>query len=149
MKKILFMIIYCPILLFSGVFEHLIDKDTTYLFEHNFRCNNNICITSEKNIFDNHVMDASVKVIKAFIDHEEKVYKIEIELSITGEKSDAFFNAIQMNAEKNGKISYKAYTLNDKYGNHPIIDIISIKRKDNYIKHLSEIYSTTMKSYKN
>jgi len=149
MKKFMVILIFYPIFLFSGVFEHLIDKDTKYLFQHNFRCHNGICITSEKNIFDNEIMDNSVKVVKTFIDHEEKVFKIEIELSIVAEKSEAFFDAIKKSADNSGKLDYKLHLFNDKYGNHILIDIISKKRKDDYIQHLSKIYYKTMKSYKN
>jgi len=149
MKKIILIFIFYPIFLFSGVFEHLLNQDTKYLFQHNFRCHNSICITSEKNIFDNVVMDNSVKVVKTFLDHEKKVFKIEIELAIFGEKKEAFFDAVKKSGDSTGKIDYKSYLLNDKYGNHPIIDITYKKRRKNYIKHLSEIYFKTMKSYQN
>ena len=149
MKKIILILMFYPIFLFSGVFEHLLNQDTKYLFKHNFRCHNSICITSEKNIFDNEIMDSSVKIVKTFLDHEEKVFKIEIELSIFGEKSEAFFIALKKGANSSGKIEYKSYILNDKYGNHPIINIIYRKRKNNYIKYLSNMYYKTMESYTN
>lgn len=149
MKKLVCILMFYPMFLFSGVFEHLLDKDTKYLFQHNFRCHNSICITSEKNIFDNDIMDDSVKVVKTFLDHEEKVFKIEIELSIFGAKSEAFFNALKKSSDNSGKIEYQSYVLNDKYGNHPIIDITYKKRKNNYVKYLSNMYYETMKSYKN
>jgi hypothetical protein len=149
MKKVALILVLYPIFLFSGVFEHLLNKDINYLFEHNFRCHSNICITSEKNIFDNDVMDSSVKVIKAFIDHEKRVFKIEIELSMVGEEREAFFDAIKRSADKNSTLEYKSYLLNDKYGNHPLIDIVDPNRREKYIMNLSDEYYKTMKSYKN
>ncbi len=149
MKKIVIVLMFYPIFLFSGVFEHLLNQDKPYLFKHNFRCHDNICITSEKNIFDNIIMDNSVKVVKTFLDHEKKVFKIEIELSLPGEKSEAFFDALKRSADSSGKIEYKSYMLNDKYGNHPIIDITYRKRKNAYIKYLSKMYYDTMIGYKN
>lgn len=149
MKKIVILALFYPIFLFSGVFEHLLNKDINYLFEQNFRCRDSICITSEKNIFDNDLMDSSIKVIRAFLDHEKKVFKIEIELSISGLQREAFFDAIMRNTDKNKNLEYKSYEINDKYGNHPIIDIINKKRKENYKMNLSDQYYKTMKSYKN
>ena len=146
MKKIVILSLFYPIFLFSGVFEHLLNKDINYLFEQNFRCRANVCITSEKNIFDNEMMDSSVKVIRTFLDHEQKVYKIEIELSITGLQREAFFDAITR--DKNEKLEYKSYETNDKYGNHPIVDIINKQRRENYKMNLSDQYYKTMKSYK-
>ncbi|WP_024955882.1 hypothetical protein [Sulfurospirillum arcachonense] len=149
MKKIILFLLCYPIFLFSGVFEHLINKDKTYLFEHNFRCNNSICISSEKNIFDNAVMDHSVKVIKTFLDHNDKVFKIEIELSIYNEKREAFYDAILRTASKKERFKYSSYMVNDKYGNHPFIDIIDTTMEKKYISHLSDIFYKTMTSYKN
>lgn len=148
MKKFVLILLLFTTISFAGVFEHLLNKDKNYLFEHNFRCNDNICITSEKNIFDNYIMDTSVKVIKTFLDHEDKVFKVEIELSILGEKREAFYDAIIKTSDKSGKITYKSYIVNDKYGNHPFIDITDKQRRKKYIKHLSDIYYNTMKSYK-
>ncbi len=149
MKKTVFGLVFFPIFLFSGVFEHLLDKDKNYLFEHNFRCHSSKCITSEKNIFDNESMDNSVKVIRTFLDHKQKVFKIEIELSIYNEEKDSFYNAIIKNADTSGNITYKAYEIDDKYGNHPFISIIDIKKQEKYIKFLTSEYDKVMKSYKN
>lgn len=148
MKKLIYIFLLLCTVSYGGVFEHLINKDKNYLFKHNFRCNNGICITSEKNIFDNYIMDTSVKVIKAFLDHEDKVFKVEIELSLHNEKKEAFYDAIIKTSDKSGKITYKSYTINDKYGNHPFIDIVNKQRRKKYIRHLSDIYYNTMKSYK-
>lgn len=149
MNKTIIFLIFSPVFLFSGVFEHLLYQDKDYLFKHNFRCHNSKCITSEKNIFDNDNMDNSVKVIKTFLDHTEKVFKIEIELSIDNEQKEAFYNAIINNSDKDKNIEYKAYILNDKYGNHPFIDITDIKKKEKYIDYLTNQYDKVMKSYKN
>lgn len=148
MKKLILFLICCPIFLFSGVFEHLIAKDKNYLFEHNFRCKNQICITSEKNIFDNSVMDNSVKIIKTFLDNNDKVFKIEIELSLEKEEREAFYNAVLKSSDTKADVTYSAYTLNDKYGNHLFIDITHSKMKKAYISHMSDIYYQAMQSYK-
>jgi hypothetical protein len=148
LKKIFIFLMFYPIFLFSGVFEHLLDKDKNYLFKHNFRCNESICITSEKNIFDNEIMDKSVKVIRVFLDHNSRVFKIEIELSVYLEKREAFYIAMQKSAIKTGSLEYSSYVVNDKYGNHSLIDIVDKKMRKNYIKHLTETYYNTMKSYK-
>ncbi|WP_458701195.1 hypothetical protein ACKGJI_03590 [Sulfurospirillum sp. 1307] len=148
MKKILLILLFFVTLSYAGIFEHLLSQDKNYLFKHNFRCNDNICIASEKNIYDDKIMDTSVKVVKVFLDHEGKVFKIEIELSIFNEKHEAFFNAIIKSSQKDDKITYKYYTLNDKYGVHPFIDIIDNRRRKLYIEHLTNIYYDTMQGYK-
>lgn len=147
MKKLIFILIFFPAFLFSGIFEHLLNKDTQYLLKHNFKCSKNICSISKNKIFNNKIMDDSVKVVKTFLDHEKKVYKIEVELSIFEEKSEAFFDALKKNGHSSGKVEYKSYMLSDKYGSHPIVDITYRKRRNDYIKHLSKIYYETMKNY--
>ena len=149
MKKIIFFLLFFPIFLFSGVFEYLLNKDKEYLFEHNFRCHNSKCIASEKNVFNDKLIDNSVKIIKTFLDHREKVYKIEIELSIYNEKKEAFYNALLQSSDKDMQIEYKTYVINDKYGNHHFIDIIDKKKQANYIKILTAKYYDIMKSNKN
>ena len=149
MKRTVLGLVFFPIFLFSGVFEHLLDKDKNYLFEHNFRCHSSKCITSEKNIFNNETMDNSVKVIKTFLDHKQKVFKIEIELSIYNEEKKSFYNALVKNAGRNKNIIYKEYEIDDKYGNHPFISIIDIKKRKKYIEFLTSQYDKIMKSYKN
>jgi len=148
-KKIIFFLLFFPIFLFSGVFEHLLNKDKNYLFEHNFRCHNSKCITSEKNVFDDKLIDNSVKIIKTYLDHRGKVYRIEIELSIYNEQKEAFYDALLQSSDKSGQIEYKTYVINDKYGNHHFIDIINKKKQKNYIKFLTSQYYDIMKSYKN
>jgi len=149
MKKSFLFLLLFPLFLYSGVFEHLLNKDKNYLFEHNFRCHNATCITSEKNIFDNEIMDDSVKVVKVFLDHEEKVFKIEIELYYHNEKMEAFYNAVLRSSNDTKSIDYLSYHKNDKYGNHSFIDITDKKRKKMYIDYLSDNYFKVMKSYKN
>jgi len=149
MKKSIFFLLFCPLFLFSGVFEHLLNKNQNYLFEHNFRCGNSICITSEKNIFDNDVLENSIKVVRVFLDHQEKVFKIEIELFNHDERKEAFYNAIVKSSKRDGQIDYLSYDKDDKYGNHSFIDIIDKKRKQSYVDFLTNKYYTIMKSYKN
>ena len=79
----------------------------------------------------------------------DKVFKIEIELSIHDERKVAFYNALVKASTQNDEIIYKSYVINDKYGIHPFIDIIDKKRRQEYIDHMSNIYYKTMKSYKN
>ncbi len=149
MKKFLILLTMYPVFLLSGVFEHLLNKDPNYLFEQNFRCHNSICITSEKNIFDNDTMEDSIKVVKVFLDHLDKVFKIEIELYYHDERREAFFNAIKKSSNDAKNITYISYDKNDKYGNHSFIDIIDKKRKKSYIEYLTNDYYKIMKSYKN
>jgi len=149
MKKTIIFLLFFPMFLFSGVFEHLLNKNQNYLFEHNFRCHNQTCITSEKNIFDDKIMDDSVKVVKVFLDNREKVFKIEIELSYHDERKEAFYNAVLASSQNRKKIDYSLHDKNDKYGNHSFINIIDKDRKENYIKFLSDKYYKVMKSYKN
>ncbi len=149
MRKSFLFLLFTPIFLFSGVFEHLLNKDQNYLFEHNFRCGNSICITSEKNIFDNNILENSIKVVRVFLDHQEKVFKIEIELFNHDERKEAFYNAIVKSSKRDGQIDYLSYDKDDKYGNHSFIDIIDKKRKKNYVDFLTNKYYTVMKSYKN
>jgi len=148
MKKTILFLLFCPLFLFSGVFEHLLNKDQNYLFKHNFRCGNSICITSEKNIFDNAILEDSIKVIKVFLDHKEKVFKIEIELYYHDERREALYTAILKSSNDAKKINYISYSKNDKYGNHSFIDIIDKNRKKSYIKYLTDNYYNVMKSYK-
>jgi len=148
MKKSFLILLLFPLFLFSGVFEHLLNKDKNYLFEHNFRCRNATCITSEKNIFDNSAMEDSVKVVKVFLDNKEKVFKIEIELYHHDEKKEAFYNAIKKSSNNTKNIQYVSYDKNDKYGNHSFINIIDKKRKHSYIEFLTNDYYDIMKSYK-
>jgi len=149
MKKTIFFLLFCPLFLFSGVFEHLLNKDTNYLFQHNFRCGNSTCITSEKNIFDNAILEDSIKVIKVFLDHKKMVFKIEIGLYYHDERKEAFFNAVLKSSNDTKKIEYISYDKNDKYGNHSFIDIIDKNRKKLYMNHLTDNYYDVMKSYKN
>jgi hypothetical protein len=149
MKKTILFLLLSPVFLFSGVFEHLLNKDQNYLFEHNFRCHSSTCITSEKNIFDNSIMDDSVKVVKTFLDNKKMVFKIEIELAYHDEKKDAFYNAVLKSAEDKKTIKYNLYDKNDKYGNHSFVNIVDKKREEEYIKFLSDKYYQVMKSYKN
>jgi len=149
MKKFLLLLVLYPVFLFSGVFEHLLNKDQNYLFEHNFRCHDKTCITSEKNIFDSEVMDDSVKVVKVFLDNKKKVFKIEIELYYHDEKREAFYNAVKMDSSDTKNIVYLPYDKNDKYGNHSFVSITDKKRRKEYIKFLTSEYYKIMKSYKN
>jgi len=149
MKRVLFFLFFFPLFLFSGVFEHLLNKDINYLFKHNFRCDNSICITREKNIFYNDTMDDLVKVVKVFLDNTNKVFKIEIELYFHDEKKEAFYEAVIKSSDKNKKMDYLSYDKNDKYGNHSFVNIIDKKRRKMYVEFLTEKYYTTMKSYKN
>jgi hypothetical protein len=147
-KSFLVFFLFLPIFLFAGVFEHLLNQDIQYLFKHQFRCLNGICISPEKNVYDNEIMDKSIKVIKAFLDHEEKVFKLEIELNIYEEEKDAFYESMLKLADKSGHIVYDLKTLNDKYGNHSIIYLTDKIRKKNYTTYLSDKYYRIMKKYK-
>ena len=149
MKKYVLFLYFLPIFLFSGVFEHLLNTDKNYLFEHNFRCHGSICIASEKNIYDNPIMEDAIKVVKTFLDHKEKVFKIEIELLFKNEQKEAFYNALIKSSTDNENIEYKKYELNDKYGNHSFVDITNKKREKEYIDFLTNKYYNIMKSYKN
>jgi len=149
MKKIILFLLVFPVFLFSGIFEHLLNKNQNYLFEHNFRCRNSVCITSEKNIFDNTTIEEMIKVVKVFLDDKNMVFKIEIELNYNNEKKEAFYNALTKDLDKNSNMQYGMYSKNDKYGNHSFIDITDKKRKAAYIESLTQGYYKIIKSYKN
>lgn len=149
MKMLLVLFILYPVFLFSGVFEHLMGKDINYLFEHRFQCSHSICLSQQNDIFDNDVMDDSIKVVKAFLDHEEKVFKIELELTLEEEKKDAFYNAIVLSKNEYDNAIYSLETINDKYGNHNIVTILDKERTANYKKFLTSEYYNAMKSYTN
>lgn len=147
-KKIFVFLTFFPLFLFGGVFEHLLGKDVQYLFQHQFRCHDGTCISPEKNIFDNDTIESSVKFVKAFLDHEERVFKVEVELNLFEEDKEAFYNAIIQVSDKSGKISYDLQSTYDKYGNHSIIYLIDKERKKSYMNHLTKQYAQAMKSYK-
>jgi len=148
MKKNLIFLLFCPIFLFSGIFEHLLDKDKIYIQENHFTCSHQICQTTENNIYDNDIMDDSIKIIKAYLDQNSIVYKLEIELLFQDEKKDGFYQAILDNSGKNNNIGYSLDTINDKYGNHTKVTIISKDRKNTYIKYFRDKYLNAMKKYK-
>ena len=147
MKKLLVLFIIYPVFLFSGIFEHLLGKDINYLFEHRFQCSHSICVSQEENIFDDNLMNDSIRVVKSFLDHEGKVFKIKLELTLNDEKKDAFYEAIVLSSNKPSEIDYSLETINDKYGNHNIVTITDIARKDSYKKYLIERYYKIMKKY--
>jgi len=147
-KKIMIFILLFPVFLFSGVFDHLLNKDQNYLFEHNFRCRNSICITSEKNIFDDDTLEDIVKVVKVVLDNKKAVFKIEVELTYHNERKEAFYKALKQDIDLKNNIEYKLYDTNDKYGNHTFIEITDTKRKKEYIEFLTQKYYKIMKSYK-
>lgn len=149
MKKFILLLIVFPIYLFSGVFEHLLNQDLDYLHKHNFRCNKSTCITRENNVFDNEIMDNSVKIVKAFLDHKKKVFKIHVELLIFEEESEAFYSAIIKTSNRSGLISYAHKEVNDKYANHSFIEIIDNQREKVYMDYLKDMYLKAMQSYKN
>lgn len=149
MKKLFLMLFLLHISLFGGVFEHLFNKDIDYLFAHNFRCHDNVCISPEKNIFNQDEINTAIKFIKVVIDNEKKVFKIEIELNLQHEEKDAFYQSVLNLSDKNNKnITYHVENLNDKYGNHTIIVIIDTLRSKKYMDFLTKKYTSLMKQYK-
>lgn len=149
MKKLFLILFLLHLSLFGGVFEHLLNKDIDYLFAHNFRCHDNVCISPEKNIFNQDEINTAIKFIKAIIDNEKKVFKIEIELTLQHEAKDAFYEAVLNLSDKDNKnITYHVENLNDKYGNHTIIVIIDTLRSKKYMDFLTEKYTSLMKQYK-
>jgi len=148
MRKILIFLLIYPIFLFSGIFEHLLDKDKNYLQENHFTCLYGICQTKEKNIFDNSLIDDSIKIVRTHLDQNDKVFKVEIDLLLKDERKDGFYQAIIDSNKKNENISYELETINDKYGNHTKITLTSKKRKNNYIRYFRDKYLDAMKKYK-
>ncbi len=148
MKKIIFIVLLISTFSCANMFEDLLGKNKNYLFKHNFRCNDGICITSEKNVFNNKALEDSIKVVKVFLDNKDNVFKVELELKIYNEQREAFFNAILKSSSKSRKIKYKSYIVNDKYGNHPFIDITDLQRRKRYINYMSEIFYNNIKNYK-
>jgi hypothetical protein len=148
MKKIIPLYCAIPIFLFGGVFEHLLNKDQNYLFKHNFRCHENICISPEKNIFDQKKINHATKLITVFLDHEKKVYKIEIELYVKDIEKNAFYSAVVQLAPKEKLISYSLEERDDKYGNHSLIIIIDVQREKKYMNFLTQEYKEIMNQYK-
>lgn len=148
MQKKLIFLVFCPIFLFSGVFEHLLDKNMNYLFENHFTCLKGICQSKEKNIFDNNMMDDSIQIIKTFLDQDDKVFKIEIELTIRNEQKNGFYQALLDTAVVDKNIEYSLVETNDKYGNHTVINIIQKNRQKKYIKYYRDMYLKTIKNYK-
>jgi|GEM_PF-6694397 len=149
MKKSFLILLLLNISLFAGAFEHLINKDIDYLFSHNFRCHDNVCISPEKNIFNQDEINTAVKFIKATIDNEKKVFKIEIELTLQHEEKAAFYQAVLNLANPDNKnIIYTEKNRSDKYGNHASIVIIDTIRRQKYMDYLTQKYTSLMKKYK-
>lgn len=137
-----------PIMIFANIFEDLLEKDKDYLLDHHFTCAGTVCQTNEKNIYDNALLDDAIKVVLAYLDHQNRVFKIELVMYLQDEAKNAFYEAITEIANKDRDIQYELETIMDKYGNHTKVIITDKIKKRVLVDFYKKQYISILKQYK-